>query len=50
MMTKLTGLELVEYWKSMDQAFQVEHVERGDTHFAYYDVPEELLSRKKNTI
>jgi adenine/guanine phosphoribosyltransferase-like PRPP-binding protein len=44
---KLIDLELADYWKSLDNAFQIGHVERGDTHFEHYDKPERLLFRRR---
>jgi hypoxanthine phosphoribosyltransferase len=43
---KLTEFELVQYWKQLEKVFQLGHVERGDTHFEHYDIPERLLFDK----
>lgn len=46
---KLNEFGLKRYWKFLENVFQVDHVERGDTHFQHYDIPERLLF-KDNTL
>lgn len=41
--TDLSEFALIKYWESLDFAFQTGHVERKDSHFKHYDIPERLL-------
>lgn len=47
---KLNEFGLIRYWKFLENVFQIDHVERGDTHFRHYDIPERLLFKDKTLI
>jgi len=44
---EMTPFQLQQYWKDLQEIFQLGHVERNDIHFDHYDIPERLLFKAK---
>lgn len=46
----MSEFELLTYWRAIQGAFQMGHVERAHTHFDIYDIPERLLFKRRTAV